>query len=176
MGQYYHPVFLEEDKKTVKKYFHAHRYGEGLKIMEHSFIKNKFVGAVESCLLNNPTHIVWAGDYAEKCTEMDSNVYNRCTKDLEVNPKNIPQQVVAERYVVNHTKKEFIDKTKGIIGADGYIIHPLPLMTCEGNGQGGGDFFGEDPKGLVGSWTRDLISIEGQKPEGFTEIIFDLVE
>lgn len=176
MGQYYKPVFLEEDKKTVKKYFHAHKYGEGLKIMEHSFVENKFVGAVESCLLNNPTHIVWAGDYAEKCEGIGSNVYDRCTEDLECKPKETPAKVVRERYVVNHTKKEFIDKNRVLKDTDGYKIHPLPLMTCEGNGQGGGDFFGEDPKGLVGSWARDLISIEGQKPEGFTEIIFDLVE
>jgi hypothetical protein len=95
---------------------------------------------------------------------------------LECKPKETPAKVVRERYVVNHTKKEFIDKNRVLKDTDGYKIHPLPLMTCEGNGQGGGDFFGEDPKGLVGSWARDLISIEGQKPEGFTEIIFDLVE
>ena len=50
----------------------------------------------------------------------------------------------------------------------GAKIHPLPLLTCEGNGRGGGDFSGENE--FVGSWARDVVSIEFDAPEGFTEI------
>jgi len=57
-----------------------------------------------------------------------------------------------------------------------YKIHPLPLLTCEGNGQGGGDFYGEDNKKLIGKWARNRISIESTKPKGYAELIFDLKE
>ena len=77
------------------------------------------------------------------------------------------------RFVVNHTKKQFVDKTK-LASCGGYTIHPLPLLTCEGNGRGGGDYRGDSS--LVGSWARDVISVEVDAPEGFEEIIFDLVE
>ena len=81
------------------------------------------------------------------------------------------------KYLVNHTKQEFIDKSKTPKDADGWCIHPLPLMTCEGNGRGGGDFRGDDK--LVGIWARDLIGATTKKsdiPKGFKEIIFDLKE
>jgi hypothetical protein len=50
--------------------------------------------------------------------------------------------------------------------------HPLPLLTCEGNGRGGGDYRGDSP--LIGSWARDIISVEEVKPEGFEELAFNL--
>jgi hypothetical protein len=83
------------------------------------------------------------------------------------------------KYVVNHDKKQFVDKTKVTKDADGWQIHPLPFLTCEGNGRGGGDFRGEDANKLVGSWARDTISVETRKadfPKDYTELIFDLVE
>ena len=64
---------------------------------------------------------------------------------------------------------------------EGAKIHPLPLLTCEGNGRGGGDFRG-DEKGIVGSWARDVISVEKTNPlvttdtMDYKEIIFDLDE
>jgi hypothetical protein len=48
-------------------------------------------------------------------------------------------------------------------------IHPLPLLTADGNGRGGGDYNGE---GIdhVGTWARDRISLMKEIPEDFTEI------
>lgn len=69
---------------------------------------------------------------------------------------------------VNYTKKEFVDlKTiRSISRYDkNWKIHPLPLLTCEGNGRGGGDFYEDDKR--IGSWARDSISIEVDKPIGF---------
>jgi hypothetical protein len=48
------------------------------------------------------------------------------------------------------------------------------LLTCEGNGRGGGDFRGENK--FVGTWARDIISVESKKPQGFTEIKPDFAE
>jgi hypothetical protein len=62
------------------------------------------------------------------------------------------------RYIINHDKKEFIDKSEIRKDESGMKIHPLSLFTCEGNGRGGGDFHGEDDR--IGSWSRDRISME----------------
>jgi hypothetical protein len=70
----------------------------------------------------------------------------------------------------------YINKTKikSIPDWKGTKIHPLPLLTCEGNGRGGGDFRGEHD--LIGSWARDVISVEAVKPLNYKEVVFDLVE
>jgi hypothetical protein len=88
------------------------------------------------------------------------------------------------KYLVNHDKKEFVNKTKTPKDGNGWKIHPLPLLTCEGNGRGGGDFHinTEKKQGnveLIGTWARDRISVVSTKteiPKDFTELIFDLVE
>ena len=175
MGQYYNAVILDKNKKTVNKWLLSHDFGSGLKLMEHSWVENEFVKSFERLILNKPEHVVWGGDYADKCKGLKTNVYDRC-KDSNKVPKDevYPVSVLASRYVINHSKKEYVDKTKIIPDNDGWYIHPLPLLTCEGNGRGGGDFRGDSD--LIGSWARDLISIGREVPEGYKEIIFDLIE
>jgi len=88
------------------------------------------------------------------------------------------------KYLVNHDKKQFVNKTKVPKDGDGWKIHPLPLLTCEGNGRGGGDFYinTEKKQGnvkLIGTWARDTISVVSTKaeiPKEYTELVFDLVE
>jgi hypothetical protein len=172
MGQYFKSAILAEDKKTVIKWVYSWNYECGLKLMEHSWLKNSFVGAFESLLLHNPQRVVWAGDYADKCKGMETNVYHRCNAKNEVKPL---AQIVKDKYIVNHDKKVFVDKSK-TKDIDGWKIHPLPLLTCDGNGRGGGDFCGDGDVNLIGAWARDLISVETHKPKGYTEITFDLVE
>ena len=211
MGQYYTPIILKEDKKTPIGFAYSHDFGSGLKLMEHSWMKNDFVGFIESLLKRGmPFHkssIVWAGDYADE--EPFESIPKQVIDSLVVSgydlaglqkdganlqsiaehsaPKLRPNTHKIEdfkihkasetRYLVNHDKKQFVDKTKVPTDSDGWKIHPLPLLTCEGNGRGGGDFRGESD--LVGSWARDTISIESRKadiPKGYTELIFDLVE
>jgi hypothetical protein len=79
--------------------------------------------------------------------------------------------------------KEYVDKKKVPIsdiweddkGKEWpFAIHPLPLLTCEGNGRGGGDFYKEDP--LVGKWARNRVTVSKTKPKGYTEIEFNLFE
>jgi hypothetical protein len=175
MGQYFKPSILAKDKKTVTGWFCSHSYDNGLKLMEHSYMKNEFVGAVEKFLSGNPQRIVWAGDYANPCKGGTTNVYSRCEEDLEITPIKIPGQVVEAKYIVNHTKKQFIDKSKVPSYDKGWRIHPLPLLTCEGNGRGCGDFSGEDNYELVGKWARDIISVEEEAPKKYTEVIFPYV-
>jgi hypothetical protein len=173
MGQYYRGCILADNKKTVKAWMYSHSYNNGLKLMEHSWIKNNFVRAFETLILSNPKRVVWGGDYAEPDNGLKTNTYQRCKDELEVKP-TVPK--TTGNYIVNHSQKMFVNKKNVVKATDGWQIHPLPLLTCEGCGNGGGDFFGEDPKNLIGSWARDIISIEKVKPKGYTELIFDLVE
>ena len=70
----------------------------------------------------------------------------------------------------------YVDKNKVPKDASnwGWKLHPLPLLTCEGNGRGGGDFHGSNE--LIGTWARDVISVAAKKPKGFKELIFDVTE
>lgn len=136
MGQYYKPIILKKDKKTVVSFMYSHDYSNGLKLMEHSYLKNDFVRTFETLIAKNPQPVLWGGDYAEAEKGRKNNAYRRCTEEKKVKPVVSNKSL---RYIVNHTKKLFVDK-QAVPDVDGWQIHPLPLLTCEGNGQGGGDF------------------------------------
>jgi len=173
MGQYYKPIFLgeKEDGKpeTIKAFFYSHDYDNGLKLMEHSWMRNDFVATIESQLSEGaPFHksrLVWAGDYADKEENSEKNLYHVCEDSLKMKPRTSKKMY---RYILNHTKMEFIDKRKIPKSSDGWQVHPLPLLTSEGCGMGGGDFHGESNS--IGIWARDSISVQNKKPIGFTEI------
>ena len=198
MGQYYKPVILgektEENHETVKAWMYSHEYDNGLKLMEHSYQGNNFVSTFEKQLSRkgdyHKSRVVWSGDYADnepdlkiiyEGKEHNANLYSLCNCENEIKPK--VSKTDTYPYILNHTKKLFVDKNKvpEIKDWEGAKIHPLPLLTCEGNGRGGGDFRG-DEKGIVGSWARDVISVEKTNPlvttdtMDYKEIIFDLDE
>ena len=69
--------------------------------------------------------------------------------------KTLPEK---GRYLVNHTKQVCLDlqaeKGEGETWGDGktlIVIHPLPLLTCSGNGRGGGDYHDGEHMELVES-------------------------
>ena len=114
MGQYYKPCILQEDAKTIKAWANSHDYNNGLKLMEHSYIKNEFVGAIEKQLTPHgswyKSKIVWAGDYADN-DEGDVNLYDKA----DDNTKFVPPAGVVDKsykYLINHSKKLFVNKTK----------------------------------------------------------------
>jgi hypothetical protein len=154
MGQYFYPVNLDKEE-----YLYSHDYGNGLKLMEHSYIGNDFVETVEQLLTSgnswSKTRIVWAGDYMDEGLFVDDSSVNLHGHAREKFDKISPKFEIFRigRYVVNHSKKEFVDKNN--LEGD---IHPLPLLTCSGNGRGGGDYRGHNS--YVGSWAGDVISIE----------------
>lgn len=181
MGQYYMPTILAKNKKTVSAFVYSHDYNNGLKLMEHSWIGNDLVRAFESLIHKNPQIVVWAGDYAAPCKGRKSNVYDRCSDKIKQRPKTKLTESDC-RFVVNHTKKEFVDtsKVKQITASwaedNDFRIHPLPLLTSEGNGQGGGDYHSKTGQGLVGTWARNLISVEPEAPENYKELIVNFNE
>lgn len=198
MGQYYHPISIEK-----KESLYSHDYSNGLKLMEHSWIGNNFVGVVERLIAKGGswfgTRIVWAGDYADPEVDengeiirreyqgkmYDVNLYEMFGEN-KINPK-FEGEKPNYRYVVNLDTKQFVDMKKVPISntwtnpktgkKNIYQIHPLPLLTCEGNGLGGGDYIGEGEE-IVGSWARNRVTMSTKKPAGYPagyeEIPFNL--
>lgn len=192
MGQYYRPLMIHED--GVEKSAYSHSFDNGLKLMEHSWIGNNFVNAVLHEIEDNPTRVAWLGDYADSAVEDGCNLgegfittigdflahYNsvwgeyRSIQDI---PSDTPQFKLdmdhTDCYLVNATKRCYIDLEKyvkqnsvsGLYGSsETWCINPLPLLTCLGNGMGGGDYRGEIGIGDVGTWAFDKIYITYLRP------------
>jgi hypothetical protein len=177
MGQYY--IAINSD---TMEWIQPHDFDNGAKLMEHSYLTNNFVEAVEFLLLDDGEdksrwagqRIVWAGDYADPEAKEGETLYESSQdKDklgmlIEAIPPNY-------YYLVNWDRQEFVDKTKckpinGNWNVNEMKVHPLPLLTAEGNGRGGGDYHGNSME-LIGTWARDRISVMKEPPIGFTEII-----
>jgi hypothetical protein len=159
MGQYYLTVILAEksDKEYIRTYLDASMYSNGVKLIEHSYINNNFMNIVENLIGPNgmfyKSRLVWAGDYATNEPNSTSNLHKMC---MEKTPFVSNESTVSYKYIVNHTKKVYIKKNNG--------IHPLPILTAEGNGRGGGDYSGPNME-MVGTWARDVISMEDTVPD-----------
>jgi hypothetical protein len=177
MGQYYIAIILAEDGHRIRLCMCASSYRSGVKLMEHSYINCNFIKAFEYLISPDggyhKSRIVWAGDYADN--EIDSNGKPDCSGNLYhialnyvADSKPPVRDTTKYRYIVNHTKRVYIDKqTLGDINNDNFIIHPLPLLVSEGNGRGGGDYSGLNEE-LCGTWARDIISVESELPLEYT--------
>jgi len=176
MGQYYYAVILDANG-WIRAWMAP---GFGAKLMEHSYLGNEGVCSFEWELTPEGRHhisrVVWCGDYADAEPGLGKNLHLICNERNDLMLHSTANTTGEYVFLVNHTKRQFVDKRKVPKGHDGLRIHPLPLLTCEGNGRGGGDFYGESA-GLIGSWARDVISAEKSAPaDGFTELVFDLKE
>lgn len=194
MGQYYNILMKEENKNTVvynrdlivngkKEYTMA-------KLTEHSWWYNPMVNAIAEkiYLTNNPVQVIWMGDYAcdfiEENEEFNGITYNKLQKLYERcwsdNKKTEPlfstEFTLNDTYLVNHTKKQYIDCSlyyKNSVMKDDWCLHPLPLLTCIGNGLGGGDYrypTDNSTTDLVGTWAYDKISISDNPINDYEEI------
>ena len=191
MGQYYVPTIIN---KNGVETFNAHQYGNGYKLVEHSWIGNYLVQAVVTRLYKNPSILFWMGDYAElsditkeaaKTALFDYNIPigKQFMEDIHADKYN--KRVISEKdfvhpkYIINHTAKVYFDIDKctstppGLEpGDDDWIVHPLPLLTAVGNGRGGGDYYAEIDKQYVGNWAGDVIETAYEVPEGYCENIY----
>lgn len=165
MGQYYTPVLIDEENGDEKRYL-SHDYGNGLKLMEHSYIGNNFVETICSEILEHPMRVAWVGDYADDV--VDENKYKdipnikrfleieRDESDVYNKPNEVEDNVSSiNYYILNHTKKEYICMYVYTF-ENNTNIHPLPLLTSIGNGEGGGDYHGTSEE-LCGNWCGDVI-------------------
>ena len=170
MGQYYTPVIMKSGDAANLQSFYSHDYDNGLKLMEHSYIGNNFVATV-LCSLEEGDRLLWVGDYAEP-DDLSKNpdhiitdaAFDACIEEgdkMKHKQTLSKEMIVWRRFVVNATKKEYIDleayKEWAPKDKWGYIIHPIPLLTSVGNGKGGGDYWGDYSSDAVGSWAGDEI-------------------
>ena len=169
-------------------WIYSRDYGNGLKLMEHSWVGNKYVGVVMKLLSEGgdwyKTPLVWCGDYFSN--EGEENYYNKATDDTKIKPsKYLTEKQQLKSIIVNHTKKEYVfvseEDFKGLTDIKkakkmlvvieeqhDWEVHPLPLLTALGNGRGD-DYNGSD-QDKVGYWARDIISVETVIPEGYMEL------
>jgi hypothetical protein len=188
MGQYYKVIILADNtvhatvdgtsnkKEIIRFWICPGSYRNGMKLMEHSYYNNNLLKAVHH-LLSPDGHfymsrIIWAGDYADGEKETGQNLYHMAeSKESSFFP---PVDSTKYSYLVNHTKKEYVDMKKLNYDED-YIIHPLPLLVAEGNGRGGGDYYSPNEE-MCGRWARDIISFEEKYPEEYNEIVPNFIE
>ena len=155
MGQYFHPIIAT--KRDCLE-FNPHRYREGAKITEHSDFNTPMIGIVMQYLYDrrkDHPHLVWQGDYGEPLNLEFGK--DNVQVMYHAYPEDVPdlKEVGTYRYIINLDKKEYVDLVKC---RETCILHPLPLLTANGNGWGGGDYHGSDMD-LVGSWAADRIAV-----------------
>lgn len=200
MGQYYLPCILKPNKKTIIGFVNPNHLGNGLKLMEHSYLNNSVCNTVLNYLKENGGGcVVWAGDYAQaeprkiskdeakelwktliasgeiECSfakfwasdkrviklneygEYDGENLYRLTGKLKKPELTGSCESPNIRFIVNEDNKEYVDLWE-VPNIGGDEVNPLPLLTAEGNGQGGGDYDGNNMK-YVGTWARNFITV-----------------
>ena len=162
MGQYYRTLLKEGNGKLTvynrKIIVDGQEEYMMAKLTEHSWWYNPFVNAVCQRIYESAKRfrIIWMGDYANQFADNLDEPHNGLT------PKKIrhyhkrcwrePDESIAiptteftldGKFIINHSKREYItcsDYYKESVMGDGWCLHPLPLLTCIGNGFGGGDY------------------------------------
>lgn len=158
----------------------------GLKLTEHSWMDNDFVNGIIERIWDNPAQIAWVGDYAGSCFdwEFTEEIYRKVWSDGDDCLPELPFPALPDIHrtgcLINHSQLVFLDLkkfyTENVV--DGYggkwCVHPLPLLTAIGNGQGGGDYFSEIGKEHIGAWSLDLIEYVSERPDGklLKEVIY----
>lgn len=174
MGQYYKAVILGK-RGGVVAHFSPYNYGhlQGAKLKEHSYIGNEFCNAVENFLKDNPHRLVWAGDYADTVKGKDGNYYYLASKkpSAEIFDGN-QADLSKDLFVINHTKKLYYQRSKVPAFDEGWYANPLPILTAQGNGRGGGDYKGVQGEEYVGTWAGDEIEVSISKPSDYEEMVY----
>lgn len=194
-------------KQPVAATLLCYDFDNGAKLMEHSWIGNGLVRRIEYLLANdfNGYPFVWCGDYADTIethagihdfyTDANYFIYKDYDGDSDDTTAKyyalkgtIPQLWDGEgkynpyqyipyyKYLVNYTKKEYCIMPKHT--QKKYQVNPLPLLTCSGNGLGGGDFtlvkrsYNYKTDNRIGSWAFDRIGLSNDKNDikGFKKI------
>ncbi len=197
MGQYYRAIVKKQNGRNEVYNRYVIRNGKEeymmAKLTEHSWWLNEFVNAV--CLAvyerKEQNRIAWIGDYANSFLEsigeksfngLNGKQIKRLTEQTW-NCKGISVPVtdftLDGLFLINHTKKEYIDCTKYFNVSNmrskygDWCMHPLPILTCIGNGLGGGDYHSptaNSTEEYIGYWAWDEISLANNPVEDFKEI------
>ena len=162
------------------------------KMLEHCYQDNDGVLIVDKLLRKDglwwKQPVVWAGFYADDESDLflpdedsedknatkPANLYDYADRHgLQLSSSPQSNNTTPCRYVLNHDKKQFVDIFTLPVDKWGHKVHPLCLLTAEGNGRGGGDYKRKSSNfhelcadfHLVGSWARDPISVQDEEPD-----------
>ena len=177
MGQYYRQAIEQDGNLDI---FGTQTVNDwnGRKLMEHSWIGNSFMDAISERIHNKPANIVWCGDYADEPQDFVTidwinyeTIYPKDGRKPQ-RLKELPERFdYSHKYLVNHTNKCYVDfdlymsKCKD---KDGWILHPLSLLTAVGNGRGGGDYGDKCADYyMVGAWAGNNIEITDKVPDEY---------
>lgn len=184
MGQYYRPVVILDNGENNTVSTNSWDFHNGAKLMEHSYVGNHFVAMgmylISLCDKGDGVTFVWAGDYADNADGKEDNWYGiaRENEDNGVNEDTVieAKELLASngdgivnpfKYIINHTTKQFVEV--GEFENNKWKLHPLPLLTADGNGRGMGDYSGKKNAKSVGAWAYSRISVGNEVPDGYTK-------
>lgn len=178
MGQYYKPTIqaikFDENRKEVRKLFAFDPYdlNYGIKLCEHTHRNSEVVRLVTNFMyeLNQQgwvTQLVWLGDYANPSFGQEPNLYGSLNyANVQLRKENgvivsamvegfdgVIDMTKDHHYLVNHDRNEYINTAENV-GA----YSQLALLTADGNGKGGGDYWGASWRD-VGLWRYHEISV-----------------
>lgn len=203
MGQYYIPLLVDRAGDITTLF--SHKFDNGLKLMEHSWIGNNFVNAAYVLIHDNPHQVAWIGGYSDDVAEdfaIQAGGLERFNwfykiawkkdEDIRLGPEffnntdldSFMTQETTGTYLINHTKKLFLSieeyirknkKQESNRTDDIWCINPLPLLTACGNGQGGGDYRGIN-QDMVGSWAFNLLEYSDCLPVGYHKTMYNFIE
>lgn len=204
MGQYYLGYIKHGEERP--KVFDCKVDGEwqGLKLMEHSYWLNDYVGNAFNDLYHDRGRLCWVGDYYDEgdfaqanCGKDEVKAIGEFVwgKDGNEGAKREKSTRKNARYpfrcaIVNHTKKlilmcdEYYAKnaTKERWNGEEWeqCIHPLPLLACSAS-HSGGSYHGTSMDDC-GTWFNDEIEVVldyEAKPlldEGYKTVMYEFRE
>lgn len=172
MGQYYRPV-LNDGQKTIIYNRDVNGEYTMAKLTEHSWWENSLMKAISEKLYQKKCRLIWCGDYAEDDEVQMTNLTVKDIWDCDGEGVKSTDFKIDNLFLCNHETKEYINlaiyKQKAI-DKDGWILHPLSLLTAVGNGRGGGDYWEDySDSDKVGIWAWNLISFEIEPPVDYIE-------
>ena len=205
MGQYYIPLLIDNEGKILK--LRSYDFNNGAKLTEHSWIGNEFVNAVLHLITDNPMKVVWMGDYSKDVEDTFAiraggiEKFRECYHKAWVKTKDYSESFIkreffkgvdlydilnmenASGYLINHTKRTFVDLKQYITAnkfawcnpEDVWCIHPLPLLTACGNGLGSGDYSGIN-EDILGCWAFSLIEFSYLRPANYKRVRYRFKE
>ena len=188
MGQYYSLIIKRKDQEACELSNSDFKSGfNGLKLTEHSWIGNEWMDAMTYLIYQCPSNVLHYGDYAESDDFEDlapeaKAVWEKSRGDkfpvfnIRDLYKNLgdPDEIkfpYEGKYLCNHDQMCYIDMSEYMENnkdRDGWVLHPLALLTAVGNGYGGGDYRGPNQEDLK-TWVWDEVSIEDTIPEGYSK-------
>lgn len=191
MGQYYRAIVKKPNGRLDVYNRDIIRNGKSeymvAKLMEHSWWLNEFVNAVCLDIYNSKAanRVAWIGDYATTyldCFDLKelngldkAKIYRLSKRCWACDGKavELTDFTLDGKYLINHTKKLYVDCSEyyaDSVSSDEWCIHPLPLLTCIGNGLGGGDYNSptdDSTEDYVGAWAWDEISIADKPVDAY---------